>query len=108
MATQSYPRPARVIEPPPLEMRWTTEGGRLRARWDVASQLRQMKRHGWHARVTGSQSLNGSRSSPMYSAGSLSFSSKRILIEYLLRLRSGRWSSDLSCALFNRTKPYGG
>src|ERR1700756_3543476 len=43
MATQSYPRPVSATDPPALETRWRAEDGRLRSRWAVASQLRQLK-----------------------------------------------------------------
>jgi hypothetical protein len=56
MATQSYPRSTPVAEPPALEMHWVAEGDRLRSRWSIATQLKQL-RPAWLARACNQQSI---------------------------------------------------
>jgi hypothetical protein len=43
MATQLYPRPTSVPNPPALEIRWIPQGGRLQSRWSVTSQSKLTK-----------------------------------------------------------------
>jgi hypothetical protein len=57
MATQSYPRSTPVDAPPTLEMRWMAEGGRLRSRWSIVMQLKQLKPV-WLARACSRQSMS--------------------------------------------------
>jgi hypothetical protein len=57
MATQSYPRSTPVDAPPALEMRWMVEAGRLRSRWSIVMQLKQV-RPVWLARACNRQSMS--------------------------------------------------
>jgi hypothetical protein len=43
MATQSYPRSISATDPPALERRWIADGDRIRSRWGIASQSKQVK-----------------------------------------------------------------
>lgn len=54
MATQSYPRSTPVAAPPALEMHWVAEGGRLRSRWSIVRQLKQL-RPAWLAHACNQQ-----------------------------------------------------